>query len=361
MTSERVRLGIIGAGSFTSRMLVPSYPRAEGVDVVAVADLNRDAAERVAEAMGVAYVFTDPYELMGSGLVDAVHVVVPPAHLPELTAAAVDRGLHVISEKPIATSIDDARALADRAQHAGVVNAVDHEMRYDTVIGKIRELVAAGFVGEPRLVTINAVLSVGIAPESPLRMHTWYDDHALGGGFAQQVLSHVVDMARSVFGEFEPLADASSQMVAAKPNGSDPERLEACAADDVAVIVGRLPSGGTAVVSGSWVVGHGTGMAWDVRGSEGTLILDRDGTLRGGRNGQPLEPIADGSLVVSLATNPDWQQLIIDLAEDFAATVRGEQSDPVFATFADGVRVVETVSAVGARHATAAEEEGAIP
>ena len=350
-----VKLGIIGAGSFANRILLPSYERAEAVHVVAVADIDGDAAKRTASDFGIGQAFDDPQALLTSGVVDAVHIAVPTVHSPDVIEAALAQRLHVISEKPIATSVDRARELWEQARQAGVVHAVDHEMRFDPAITKIRRLVADGFIGEPRLVNVHAVLSVGIMPESPLRLRTWYDSHSLGGGFSQQVLSHIVDLTRSLFGDLEPLADASEMTVQAKPSADKPDELEACAADDVAVLIGRLPSGGLAVLSGSWVVGHGAGMAWDVRGSEGTLVLDRDGTLRGGRNGDPLDLIggddADRSIVTTLASSAEWQPLIIGLVEEFARAISGESGPFTFATFEDGVRVCESVAAIGARHA----------
>ncbi len=349
-----MRLGVIGAGRFTNRILLPAYKTVKDLEIAALADIDGEAAGNTADAFGIPAAFNDPQALLASGEVDAVHIAVPPVHSPDLTEAAISAGLHVISEKPIATSVERARDLFERARAAGIVHAVDHEMRYDPVMGKMRQLVADGFIGEPRLVNVNAVLSVGIMPDSPLRFRTWYDSHTLGGGFSQMVLSHIVDLTRSLFGDFEPLTDTSAMTVPAKPSAAAPDKFEACAADDVAVVTGRLPSGGVAVLSGSWAVGHGAGMAWDVRGSEGTLVLDRDGTLRGGGVDQPLDLIGtDRSIVTSLASGADWLPLISGLAEDFVRAIRGESGPFNFSTFEDGARVCECVAAIGARHADA--------
>ena len=346
-----VRLGVIGAGRFTNRILLPAYKTVKGLEVVALADINAEAVARTAAAFGIPAAFNDPQALLDSGKVDAVHIAVPPAHSPDLTAVAISAGLHVLSEKPVATSVERARALLAQARAAGIVHAVDHEMRYDPVISRMRQLVADGFIGEPRLVTVNALLSVGILPDSPLRFRSWYDSHELGGGFSQMVLSHVVDLTRSLFGDFEPLTDSSAMTVPAKPDATEPAKSEACAADDVAVVTGRLPSGGLAALSGSWVVGHGAGMAWDVRGSEGTLMLNRDGVLRGGRLDQALDIIEmEPSIVTSLASGADWLPLISGLAEDFISAIRGDTGPFIFSTFEDSVRVCECVAPLGARH-----------
>ena len=260
-----VRLGVIGAGRFTNRILLPAYKTVKDLETAALADIDGEAAGKTADAFGIPAAFNDPQALLASGKVDAVHIAVPPVHSPDLTEAAISAGLHVISEKPIATSVERARDLFERARAAGVVHAVDHEMRYDPVMGKMRQLVADGFIGEPRLVNVNAVLSVGIMPDSPLRFRTWYDSHTLGGGFSQMVLSHILDLTRSLFGDLEPLTDTSAMTIPAKPSAAAPDELEACAADDVAVVTGRLPSGGVAVLSGElggWARRrHGVGRA----------------------------------------------------------------------------------------------------
>jgi len=249
-----VRLGIVGAGLFPNRILLPAYKTVPDVELTAIADVNLDAAKETASKFGIPYVYNDSQDLFDSGAVEAVHIAVPPVYSPDLAEAAISAGLHVISEKPIAISMKRARDLFERARDAGIVHAVDHEMRYDPIISQMRDLVADGYVGNVRLLTVNALLSAGIAPESPLRFRTWYDSHDLGGGFSQMVLSHVVDLTRSIFGDFEPKTHFSEMTLAAKP-GETSADLEPCTADDVAVVTGRLPSGGMAVLSGSWAVG----------------------------------------------------------------------------------------------------------
>ena len=272
-----------------------------------------------------------------------------------MTEAALAEGLHVISEKPIATSVDRARELWEQARQAGVVHAVDHEMRFDPAMTRIRRLVADGFIGEPRLVTVNAVLSVGIMPESPLRLRTWYDSHSLGGGFSQQVLSHIVDLTRSLFGDLEPLADASEMTVQAKPSPMRP-----MSSKRARPTMWRFSSVGSR--REAWPCSAGAGWSGTVRGWPGMCGDRRElscstATERcaAARNGDPLELIvgddADRSIVTCLASSAEWQPLIIGLVEEFARAIGGESGPFTFATFEDGVRVCESVAGIGARHA----------
>ena len=156
-----MRVTVVGAGVSG---LTTAYALVDGIEVTAIADVNSEAVKSTATAFGIAGTFSDHDSLFNSGAIDAVHIAVPPAHSPDITEAAVDAGLHVISEKPVATSVERARDIAEKARQAGVVTAVDHEMRYDPIIGKVRQLVADGFIGEPRLLNINVVMSVGIDP-----------------------------------------------------------------------------------------------------------------------------------------------------------------------------------------------------
>lgn len=354
-----VRLGIVGAGVFTNRILLPAYALVDQIEVTAIADIDENAAKETASKFDIPNVFANHQALLDSGLVDAVHVAVPPVYSPDISEAIIRSGRHVISEKPVATSIDRARDLASQARQAGIVSAVDHEMRYDPVFGKLRSLIADGYIGEPRLLNAHVVMAVGIDPASPLRFRTWFDTHSLGGGFSQMVMSHVVDLTRYVLGDFELLNEASQMTVEAKPNANDESEMVPCAADDLVALVGKIPSGGLAVLSGGWSLSNGGGMRWDFRGSEGSLVLDRDGTLYGAPHGKALEvldgPDAPRAIVTSLSSSEEWLPFIVGLANDFVGAIDGQDGPFTFSTFDDGVRVLESVAAIGAKYDEASQ------
>ena len=352
-----LKLGVIGAGLFTNRILLPAYANSSKLDVVAIADLDSDAVTSTAKKFGIDHSFTDPYALLRSNLIDAVHICVPPVHAPDITEAAINCGLHIICEKPIATSVERAHELTNQAKKAGLIVAVDHEQRFDPAMKLIRQLVTDEFIGEPRLLNVNAILNVGINSESPLRFHSWYDQHSLGGGISQMVLSHIVDLTRYIFGDFCLLSHESRMLMASKPESKNSDAQIPCAADDVTVLLGQLPSGGLAVLSGGWVLSHGGGMRWDIRGSEGTIILDRDGTLYGGKSDSPIEILSkedsDRSIVSSLKSTEEWFALILAQGYEFADAVSGSPGPFNFSTFKDGVRVLESVTSAGAKFDTA--------
>jgi UDP-N-acetylglucosamine 3-dehydrogenase len=121
------------------------------VVLVAVCDARRDVAERVAAPAG-ARVATDLEEVLGRGDLDAVTICTPDAHHRAPCEMAAREGVHVLVEKPIATTLADAEAIVTVCAAAGVVLLVGHCLRFDPRYDQARAAVAAGDVGEVQTV-----------------------------------------------------------------------------------------------------------------------------------------------------------------------------------------------------------------
>src|SRR5580700_7000552 len=114
-----VRIGIIGAGAFTTGRILPGFQKLPDVQVTAVANRRRETAEKVAGQFGVPAVMDDWRELIASPNVDAVLVGTPPYLHRETSLAALGRGKHVLCETRIAMSSVEAREMAAHAAAAG--------------------------------------------------------------------------------------------------------------------------------------------------------------------------------------------------------------------------------------------------
>ncbi len=151
MTS-RVRIGVIGLGTFGQRHL-SAYAR-EAVEVVAVADRDRERARSVAERFGVDRWFGDGAELIAECRPDGVSVVTPAGHHLEPTLAALSHGCAVLLEKPVATSSVDVRVLEAAAADSSAFVMPAHIIRFATPCVALRARVAEGAVG--RLLAIHS-------------------------------------------------------------------------------------------------------------------------------------------------------------------------------------------------------------
>jgi predicted dehydrogenase len=141
--APRLRTAVIGVG-YLGRFHAQKYAQLPRSQLVGVVDANADAAGKVAAELGVR-AYTDYRELLGR--VDAVSLAVPTPLHHAIGRALLEHGVHVLIEKPIATTIVEARDLVASAQARGCVLQVGHLERFNPAI-----MAAAGRLGAPRFV-----------------------------------------------------------------------------------------------------------------------------------------------------------------------------------------------------------------
>lgn len=153
MSVKPVRVGVIGCGAFGESHII-AYKSLPYVSLEAVCDVNSQRVEMVAQRFGVPHWFTDCGAMLDSVPLDAVTVATPEdLHLAPVLAA-LRSGKHVLVEKPIATSLEDAKEMIDVAGKAGLFLMPGHILRFETRYALVKEQIAAGELGE--LVGISA-------------------------------------------------------------------------------------------------------------------------------------------------------------------------------------------------------------
>ena len=133
--AERLRVGVIGVG-YLGRLHARIYATLPDIKLVGVADVNAGTAQEVAAQHGCA-AYTDAQELLDK--VDAVSIVVPTSlHLP-VARPFLERGVNMLMEKPLASSLEEARALVELAERAGVIFQVGHLERFNAGVMALAE------------------------------------------------------------------------------------------------------------------------------------------------------------------------------------------------------------------------------
>ena len=150
--SAPLRIGVIGVGSFGERHL-SAYARRE-VEVVGVADRDRERARAVAERFGVDRWFADGEELIRACRPDGVSVVTPGRHHLEPTLTALSHGCPVLLEKPVATSSAEVEAIEAAAADSSAFVMPAHILRFAAPYASLRARVREGAVG--RLLGIHS-------------------------------------------------------------------------------------------------------------------------------------------------------------------------------------------------------------
>lgn len=314
-----VRVAIIGCGAAGRRLHLPGL-RAAGADVVAFASRSRASAEEAAAEAGGGEVVDDWRELLGRDDIDAVSVCTPNASHSEIAVAAAGAGKHVLVEKPISATLQEADLLLAAARRGGVVVMPAHNMRFMAVFVAMRESVERGEVGEVR--TFRCAWG-HTGPEHWAPEASWFRDRALAGGGALIDLGvHAIDTLRAVLGA-EPV------QVSALVSGGGPPG-EGNDVEDAAELIIGFAGGAIGTLQASWALASGSDHQLTIQGTKGTLHLD-------GRTPPTLVTPGAGASPLSM---PDAAPSVFD---SFVQAI--EQASPPGVTVEDGRAAVAVVEA----------------
>jgi len=152
------RIGCLGAGFIMRDCHLVAYRNA-GFNPVAIASRNPATAREVAEARGVPVVHETIDALLNDDRIEVLDIAVPPDVQPELILRAIEAGRGrlkgILAQKPLALSVAVARELVQRCEDAGVVLAVNQNMRYDQSVRAAKDLLNRGVLGEPVFASID--------------------------------------------------------------------------------------------------------------------------------------------------------------------------------------------------------------
>jgi predicted dehydrogenase len=142
-----IRTAIVGTG-FMGRVHLEAVRRTEGVEVAAVVGRTEDSAKRLGAGFAVPLMKSDYREVLRDRNIDAVHICTPNAQHYSMTKDALQTGKHVLCEKPITTSVREAKELVAIAAAQGLRNCVCHNLRYYPMVQQMRRMREAGELGE---------------------------------------------------------------------------------------------------------------------------------------------------------------------------------------------------------------------
>lgn len=140
-------IAIIGSGNIIENAHIPSY-QAAGYRIEGIASRNVDHAKAVAERCGLNRVFANFEEAVSDPAVDIVDIAVPPNFQGDIVKLAADHGKHVLAQKPLAPTFEEATEIVQYAADKGITLAVNQNGRYDPSINAARTLIEQGMLGE---------------------------------------------------------------------------------------------------------------------------------------------------------------------------------------------------------------------
>ena len=189
-----LKVGVAGLGS-VSRTVLPNIEKVPNVKLTAVADLREEPLEKAREQYGVE-TFTSVEAMCESSNVDAIWVCTPNLFHTEHTIIAAEHGKHVICEKPMALTLDQAQEMVDALDRNGVRYVQGHSKIFDPPIRRIREIIASGEMG--RLIQLNTWMYKPWLSGAP-RLDSEVDFN-VGGGVLYRQGPHQADLVRGIGG-----------------------------------------------------------------------------------------------------------------------------------------------------------------
>jgi predicted dehydrogenase len=270
---ERHRVTIFGT-AFGRTVHGPGFPRHPGFELVAIAGSDEARTARAASDLGVTTFGTDWRRILAESSPQLVSIATPVDLHHPMMLAAIERGCHVLCEKPTAMNRFQAAEMRDAAAARGVVAAINHEFRFFPARRLALERVRAGDIGTPRRGEILGRYALWAKPES--RGMTWLSDARRGGGILGALGSHHTDLLRLFFGE--PRVTWSSVRVDQPQRGPTADQPSAAfaTADDACTVQYEFDGGATGLIDLRACAPY-RWERFEIHGSDATLRWDETG------------------------------------------------------------------------------------
>ncbi|MGI0526925.1 Gfo/Idh/MocA family protein [Rhizobium giardinii] len=291
--------GLIGASTIAHEWVIDAI-RTVGGEIVSVMSTSAERGTGYARDHGVAKSVTDVDELVNDPDVQAVYISTTNELHRDQVLAAARAGKHILCEKPLALSLDNAHAMVKAARDAGVVMATNHHLRGAATHRAMRDAIAAGTIGKPLAARVFHAVYL------PPHLQGWRLDRPdAGGGVILDITVHDTDTLRFVLGD-----DPVEAIAVGQYGGMAKAGLE-----DAAMGALRFKSGLIAQFHDGFTTKYAT-TGFEVHGSEGSLI---------GRNCMTQQPVGtvtlrnvDGETELSISHRNLYQNTLIAFEDAIA-------------------------------------------
>ena len=351
--AEQVRVGMVSTSGWADRFLLPGFESHPQAQVVAICGRNRDRAEAMAKKHDIPQVFTDYRAMIERGNLQAINIASPDDAHYAMTMDALDAGLHVLCEKPLALKAEHARVMYQKAEAMGVKHMVFLTWRWMPQHRYLRQLVAEGYIGRCFQAHFRILTGYGRRVE-----YGWRFDRRRANGIVSDLGSHMIDLARWCIGDIAKVNAHLTTFIERPGVGDQP--LDP--ANDAAHLGLEFENGSQGVIQANSVAYLGE--TWVVQqialhGEAGTLMADLrlDDPRRGGADAR-MEVRGLRHDEPRLKTLPIPDQILGDVDPTNPIEVLTKQSvgarlfidaivedRPVSPSFYDGLKAQEVVDA----------------
>ncbi len=282
-----VKIGVIGCGRIAQLRHLPEFASNPDAELIAVYDRTKERAEEIAENYHCKVCQTAE-ELIADEEIDAVSICVANVLHAELTIKALKAGKHVLCEKPMASTIEECKAMVRAAEDSGKILMIAQNQRFDPVHRKAKQLLEQGVIG--KVLTFRS--SFGHSGPENWSIHqgpkTWFFDKK------QAAMGAMADLGIHKTDLIQYLLDDTVVETSAKITTLDKRDAEGnpISVDDNAICIYRMSSGVIGTMTASWTYYGGQDNSTVFYGTEGTMkiyenpdrpleVVHRDGSRDG--------------------------------------------------------------------------------
>ena len=246
-----IRIGIIGCGKIAQVRHLPEYAANPHAEVVAYYDKNRARAEEMAAKYG-GDVCDSYFDLLNRNDIDAVSICVENRSHAEISTAALYAGKHVLCEKPMAVTLAECESMVAAAERNGKHLMIGHNMRFDPVHRKAKELLDGGIIGD--IITFRTTMG-NAGPEnwSMEAGSPWFfDKQKAAMGALSDLGIHKVDLLQYLTGQ--KVIETTAKVMTLNKHTATGAPITV---DDNALCILRMSGGAVGTLAASWTVyGH---------------------------------------------------------------------------------------------------------
>lgn len=316
MNDSRLRFGLIGAGGISASWSQAIQDLAGECRLVAVADVDPQRAESLAAAHPGAQVFASARQMQMEAELDAAIICTPPLYHPEQTCDLVSRGVHVLCEKPLALTVEDAERMAAAATSSGAVFTMASKFRFVPDVLAARQIILDGRIGEPLLFENQFT---GVVDMS----RRWNSNPAVsGGGVLIDNGTHSLDILRFFVG---PVVEV---MVV------EGRRIQPLPVEDTVHVFARSQSGVLGSIDLSWSLAKGSPWFISLHGTRGGIQIGWKESVYRESGGQDW---------IRFGSGYDKRVAFRGQLANFLGAIRGRE--PLVITSAEGIASVAAVQA----------------
>lgn len=274
-----IRLGFIGTGGMANYQ-AEQFSRIEGVQIAACCDVSAERRAAFARRFNVPAVYADYREMLAKERLDGVTNVTPDAMHAEVSIAVLEKRIPILCEKPMATTLDDARRMLDAAEKAGVINMINFSYRNSSGLQAAAQAVRAGAIGELRHVESSYLQSWLVSKgwggwqQSPSLLWRLSTRHGSAGNLGD-IGVHIYDLTSFLCGD---IAEIYCRLMTFD-KGVPGNRIDEYVLDANDSFVSAVTFAGGAIGaihSSRWAVGHPNSLRARVYGTAGAIEIDLD-------------------------------------------------------------------------------------